>query len=127
MRKIGYISKYIKLGVYPIKIELVIATTDISEANKYFKKKYCPANEVYVELCERSGICRMQNSQVGILIYKNSSPEVAIHECTHAICFALSYMGINYGDVENNEVLAYPLGYLCREVFNELHEWRDKK
>jgi hypothetical protein len=117
--KNGYATKKIGFGIYPFEVEIVIAL-DMEKAIAYFKRRH----GVDLNITEKEGYTSMVNGKITMLLPRDARGEVVVHECVHAVCFGLDWIGVKYGDGENNEILAYPIGYLSRAVFNFMHDYR---
>lgn len=124
MNSKGYVTKMVKLGVYPVGVKIYIASDMEKAYSDMCRNFWTNGDTPPPPPGEREGSCRMEGGRIALLVHRDANTEVVVHECTHAVSFALSWVGVDYGDHGNNEVLAYPLGFLAREVFNFMHPHR---
>lgn len=114
MRK-GYRSKRVQLAPFLTPVAIVVAD-DIGKAYRHFIRRYWANGEELPGEPEKDcGLCRMEGGKIAILVHKSVGIDVLVHECVHAVCFCLGRHGITF-DGKDNEVLAYPVGYLVGQA-----------
>ena len=116
-------TKKVWLAPYLTPIDLIVAS-DMHAGYKHMVRKYWTNGEELPGEPEKDcGLCRMENGKIAVLVHKSVSIAVLVHECVHAICFCLGRHGITF-DGKDNEVLAYPVGYLVGQACNFVRSCR---
>lgn len=60
------------------------------------------------------------------IVFKHWSIANAAHEATHAVCAMLKHVGVPI-TYDNQESLAYPIGYLVEEIIKGKEKWDVKR
>ena len=116
--------KVIKLGVYPIPVVVWFAK-DIKKAWAEFIRKFEIEDGPDRPMTKPDGsptcsaFCSMTKYGVALFFEEEPKIEVIAHESCHAIALIFMNLGIEAKN-DNDEVRAYPLGFLVGEIHKEV-------